>query len=454
METILFIPYHIESHIRPTIVLKNILHEKYSVVYALPSKFKWLADAQQLEYINLESVPFGYGFEQVVRKQEGSKKIRKDALSDRRKGRIVKHREKKLKEVLDVTKPCFIFLDMLSSTDFILLYPWLRENKSGIAIINPMLSTYTIAGVPRIGSLLSPQDNLKTRVENLFVRAMFNIFKIKEYLKWIGYSNHSMINKEFKRKNIPHQYRPVTRNYVANFFNEIPELIIAPEELEFFKGHARKTQHYIGLLPDAGSRLIDDPVFSELSTRISSWKQDAATRIIFCAFGSMHGPANIVIANFLQRLFLADVKKYNLKIICAFADNDSLIDKEKLPSHVHMYNRLPQQRLLPFCDLFITHAGMGSIKEAIASETPMLTYPFTRDWDSTGNAVKITWHGLGLKGNIVKDSPELIVEKITAALSDPCYKKKITELKQTVESRYSKEKFLLLFENLRRKEIN
>ena len=35
---------------------------------------------------------------------------------------------------------------------------------------------------------------------------------------------------------------------------------------------------------------------------------------------------------------------------------------------------------------------------------PMLAYPFTKSWDSNGNATKIAYHRLGLRGDIRADS--------------------------------------------------
>jgi hypothetical protein len=173
MDTVLFIPYFIESHLLPTLGMKIMLEKKYRVVYALPAKFKWFADLHKLEYINLESVPFGVGFESVLKTKEGKNPGYFQVLRDRKNAKIAGHREKKLKEVTDSIKPVFLVLDMLSSTDFILLYQYISSAKAGVVIHNPMLSSYFRFTVPHLGSSLKPFPLFRVRLENCFVNAFY-----------------------------------------------------------------------------------------------------------------------------------------------------------------------------------------------------------------------------------------------------------------------------------------
>ena len=452
MDTVLFIPYFLESHIVPTFGMARILREKYNVVYALPSKFKWLPEAHQFEYSNLESVPFGYGFEQVVRGQEGSQSLYFDSLADRRTARIARHREKKLLEIVEAVKPMYIVLDMLSSTDFILLYQYLKENNAGVAIHNPMLSTYTNPGVPRIGSSLDPSQSFKVRLENMQVRYMFGVFNILNAIKYFGNGNRQIIQKEFDKRELPAKYQLAKGNYFANFFDEIPELISAPEELEFFSGLSRKNQYYIGSLPDSRHDARPDE-FPKLFQQLGDWKRDNKIRVIFCAFGSMHERADGLIRDFLLNVFSIPAGDHHLRIVCAFNDRNALLDKKNLPGHVFLFNRLPQPEILKYTDLFITHAGLGSIKESIAAGVPMLAYPFTKEWDSNGNAVKIAYHRLGLKGDIVRDTPEMITARMHSVLSTPVYKENVLRLRNRMQAKYTKQNFLTLFEQLIAKKI-
>jgi UDP:flavonoid glycosyltransferase YjiC (YdhE family) len=66
----------------------------------------------------------------------------------------------------------------------------------------------------------------------------------------------------------------------------------------------------------------------------------------------------------------------------------------------------------------ITHGGHNSIKEFIESNVKMLVYPHMEDNDQPGNAMRVELNHFGLRGNLKKDSTELIWKKIDLILKD------------------------------------
>ena len=51
----------------------------------------------------------------------------------------------------------------------------------------------------------------------------------------------------------------------------------------------------------------------------------------------------------------------------------------ELPDHVRLYESVPQRTVLAHADLFITHAGYSSVREAIEALVPMVTVPLIGD---------------------------------------------------------------------------
>jgi UDP:flavonoid glycosyltransferase YjiC (YdhE family) len=66
---------------------------------------------------------------------------------------------------------------------------------------------------------------------------------------------------------------------------------------------------------------------------------------------------------------------------------------EKLPNNILIVQTAPQLMLLKHAKLFITHGGLGSIKEAVLNGVPMLVIPF--ETDGPRNAERILYHKLG-----------------------------------------------------------
>jgi UDP:flavonoid glycosyltransferase YjiC (YdhE family) len=64
------------------------------------------------------------------------------------------------------------------------------------------------------------------------------------------------------------------------------------------------------------------------------------------------------------------------------------------PPNALLIDRAPQLALLRRAALFLTHAGLGSVREAIALRVPMIAVP--QQMDQPGNAARVAHHGLGV----------------------------------------------------------
>ena len=144
--------------------------------------------------------------------------------------------------------------------------------------------------------------------------------------------------------------------------------------------------------------------------------------------------------SFLKRLIaVANIENYLLLISLQAQPED--IDKLQASENVYIFNSVPQLDVLSQTDIFITHGGINSIKESIYAEVPMLMYPIHSDYDPKGNAVRVAYHGLGLRGDITSDSEKEIQAYIKELLSNPLYKRSIQELKRK-DSQYTLDQFL------------
>ncbi|QTD96094.1 glycosyltransferase [Streptomyces cyanogenus] len=87
-----------------------------------------------------------------------------------------------------------------------------------------------------------------------------------------------------------------------------------------------------------------------------------------------------------------------------------LDDTDGLPGHVHVTERVPQPLLLESVDLFVTHGGFNSIREAMRTGTPLAVLPHFGDQHA--NAERVEELGLG----------RLVADRTAGGIADVCRK--------------------------------
>jgi N-glycosyltransferase len=91
------------------------------------------------------------------------------------------------------------------------------------------------------------------------------------------------------------------------------------------------------------------------------------------------------------------------------------VDTEGLPGHVHVTERVPQPLLLESVDLFITHGGFNSIREAMRTGTPLAVLPHFGDQPANAERVE----ELGLGRHITDRGAAGIADACRTLLTDP-----------------------------------
>lgn len=76
------------------------------------------------------------------------------------------------------------------------------------------------------------------------------------------------------------------------------------------------------------------------------------------------------------------------------AEHPQLLANLHRPSNLRIELAMPQRELLSRCSAFITHGGLGSIKESILAGIPMLVLPSFGD--QFFNAMRVRYHHLGV----------------------------------------------------------
>lgn len=87
-----------------------------------------------------------------------------------------------------------------------------------------------------------------------------------------------------------------------------------------------------------------------------------------------------------------------------------------VPANIDVRRWVPQPRVLSSADAFVTHAGMGSVMEALCHEVPMIAVPLAADQMRTGS--RIAELGLGRCISRAEATAEALREALFAVTSD------------------------------------
>ncbi|MEV5944261.1 macrolide family glycosyltransferase [Streptomyces sp. NPDC051994] len=91
-----------------------------------------------------------------------------------------------------------------------------------------------------------------------------------------------------------------------------------------------------------------------------------------------------------------------------------------IPDHIDIRHHVPQLQILRQADLFITHAGMGSVMEALSFGVPMVAIPQMSE--QRANADRLTQLGLGQLLHRDQTTPQTLRDTAHHVLTDPTYR--------------------------------
>jgi UDP:flavonoid glycosyltransferase YjiC (YdhE family) len=89
------------------------------------------------------------------------------------------------------------------------------------------------------------------------------------------------------------------------------------------------------------------------------------------------------------------------------------------PANVHLVSFAQQRLLLPACDLFVTHAGFGGIREALSAGVPMVAIPLGAE--QPANARRISDLGLGIGLTLENADTATLTAACRDVLCHPAY---------------------------------
>ncbi|WP_276369573.1 glycosyltransferase [Chryseolinea sp. H1M3-3] len=429
-QRVVFLFYHGMGHILAVLKIARILEEaNYEVYFAGTAFFQSHVLTLGFKFYLLKSYPFGYGFEKWVNTVEKRKHVTLASLRDRISDRLYHEREVDLFWMIEELKPNTILIDSRQATDFIVMYNQVKKREIRVGIVHPMLPLHFVPGRPPLNSDAFPND--KAAVKKAERQMKWNQFKstFKKKLIWLGFDERYIIQRRLKRNSTPEKYISKHRGLLNFALREIDQFIISPKEFDFPDFEPEPNQHYVGFMTFENRNVELEKDFKDSLSHILAIKEKEKSKLIYCSFGTIEPKEKVVMSSFLRKV-VAVTSQEQFILILSLRANDEDISEFKLAKNVFTFKSVPQLEVLKYSDVFITHCGMNSIKEAVLHEVPMLAYPIHPEFDPYGNAARIAYNKLGLRGNAMADTPNEIRLKIKEILSNPIYRKNIQALKR------------------------
>jgi len=334
-------------------------------------------------------------------------------------------------KIINDLKPDLIVVDSPMVRHAISIY----ETGIPFVIFESMVSLDQSPFHPPLCSEIIPKKTFfnKLLIQLEWKKYYLNLF-IENNLFGEGFPPKKLVKKVAQKTNFPVNEIDFNRYFHIGLRN-VPEIIASPLEFDFPRSK-KDNQYYFGVSVtenrtetsyDLKYNSARDVIKQVVAQNLLCAPEDKVA-LIYCSFGSMAGRYRGV-ADFYQKLIdsCKDDKKIKIFISIGYEVNYHLF--KNLPEHIYVFRKVPQIELLKQMDLMITHGGMNTITECIMSEVPMLVYPGFKKIDQVGNACRVQFHKIGLKGDVKKDSQKLLKQKINKVLTDSSFKENIRKMK-------------------------
>jgi zeaxanthin glucosyltransferase len=441
-ERVILLIYHGKGHLNATLGVAKILAEQYDVIFAGFPVFKNYIEGQGFPYFPLNTLPFGLGFERWLNIQEKKNLIPWQVLKDRFTDRLHYLRAQELYLMTDTIKPQYILIDAWQSTDFIALYPKLKETNVKVGFIQTMLSTRMLDDKPPLNSAADISDQAVVQRTLSESRKKKRKKKLIDKIRFLGMDTDAMIKRRIRLNRIPDKYVSRDASVFAPVFNHVPEFILMPREFDYPNSDALPHQHFVGSLIDHDRIETVDEKWTTYESEIFRLSQICP--LIYCSFGSL--PLEKEVAAIQDLLSSLEHLAMKNDYVCVVSSGNKAISnlKSAANNNVFYFQHVPQLRILQQANLFITHGGLNSIKEAIDAGVPMLVYPVNKDYDLPGNAARVAYHQLGLMLDVEKFDETAFRNKISELFSNDVYKRNIVNFRNA-EKKYTGENFMSLF---------
>lgn len=205
----------------------------------------------------------------------------------------------------------------------------------------------------------------------------------------------------------------------------LPVLCLHAEELDL-PHRAQSNVHYMGpMVLDTGFAQ------SEMTPNLLTFLQERqGKKLIYCGASTFSSVSQSLLRSIIALASLCP--SWDFVVSLGGASALEKFANGSLPVNLCLLSWAPQLALLQRADCAIINGGPHTITECVHYEVPMLVVPMSKD-DQRGNAVRASYHGLGIVRAIEDCCEQTLLGDLKALLGEPVYRENLARMKQSFQ---------------------
>jgi UDP:flavonoid glycosyltransferase YjiC (YdhE family) len=406
----------------------------HDVVYASLPEVRETVEALGVEFVALEPSRYTSFLKED---QQAGVVQRLMHLGERRRRGVESLAVSEFGQTLEQRKPDLVLIDIEMHEHVMVA----ASSSSSVALLNSFVSIWRQAGLPPPHHQVQPGAGFWGSGPGLqLLWTQLRLRKVTrrswQKLRRLGCDRVSLLRSLAASLGFPFdQHADFGQWLMPLVLRGFPVLSLHARELDF-PHQPPEEVHYVG--PMMAERRSDDaredPARREELERIFERRKTSSgsRKLVYAGFGSFFTADR----GFLQRLFGCFSSRPEWELVLtlggqtdgSFWESDSLPDS--LPENVHVFPWVPQLELLEHADAALVHGGTNTAEECVVAQVPMLVY-CGHETDMAGTTARIEYHGLGMAGQPLVDSPDEIAQQIERLLNDSGFKDRLQAMSRS-----------------------
>ncbi len=418
MKIVMAIPSAI-GHLKPSFFIANqLVKVGHSVIYLAAPEAAGFILSNGFKYVSCPTVLFGSDnpfTDKAGFWERCGKKLSANEVT------FAKNNGALFFEAINKVNPDIVLLDAIIGYNY-----WFIRKQFNVVLLQTMLSSYQDNTPPLTSQLIRDGS---TWWEKLLINWQWYKYYLKSRISletFLGDSHYATTKRIFKHEIKDFDKLLLKRKTFQYGIVNLKEVILSPASFDFPNRKKQLHQFRAGLCLNNS---IESGV-AEFSQFLETLPENM--KIVYCSLGTLALVHFNKRGGFYKKLVNV-FKKRPEHLIISLGDFDTT-KLGVLPKNIHAFQSVPQNFLLGRATMMITHAGLNSVLECIYHQVPMLALPLNSKWDQNGNAARIVYHGLGLRGNIRKMTETKLDALVTDLINNPDFKENLGRMKKTFEN--------------------
>lgn len=303
-------------------------------------------------------------------------------------------------------------LCLINSLNFPLSVKFLQHDVPLINYVNGFTHRFDL-NVPSVLSGVVPTAGWNGKLRNLFSWVCARITYLRQKGSFALYSKWLLSSGSYRKLDFLSQSKRYGGRVYLSEYNvtlDVPEYFAFPKDMDL--PQKKHNDQYVY----AGAQLFDRN--DGIGTLPFLEKGE---KFIYCSLGtwSVRHLKKRDRLKFYQELFSAIRQRPAWRLLVSTPEKDQDPSLLPYPANVTVSRFVSQIEALEAANLFITHGGCASIKEAACCGVPMIVFPGAVD--QPGNAARVVYHRLGVRSSFKRVSSLEFLRLMDQVFGDPSF---------------------------------